>query len=183
MNDDPSIWEEALPQPTNDQLAQLSRLAIFAKVAADRIEFYEQAKAEAIKEYEQLIRHALPDAMAEVGMTEFTTADGLSVKVLDKCSGSLPKDEAKRSEALAWLEQVAPNLIKAQVVAEFQKGQDNIRGHLCEELRGLGVAYQDRRDVHASTLKAFARERMRKGEEVPLEKLGLYARREAEVKR
>jgi hypothetical protein len=110
-------------------------------------------------------------------------ADGFKVTIKDFLSGSLPKDEEKRSSALEWLRDVgAEDLIKNELHAHFDRGQDNIAGHIAGALEENKIKYEQTIGVHPSTLKAYARERMERGEDVPLELLGLYAGRIAEIK-
>ena len=45
----------------------------------------------------------------------------------------------------------------------------------------MGVAFVEAESVHPQTLAAFAREKLKAGEEVPLDLLGLYAGRQAKV--
>jgi hypothetical protein len=48
-------------------------------------------------------------------------------------------------------------------------------------LDSVDAEYVDQNDVPHMTLKAFARERLRNGEEVPLELLGWFAGRKASI--
>lgn len=118
---------------------------------------------------------ALPDAMSEIGFKTFTLEDGTEVKIGDVVSGSLPKDEERKSKALFWLEQnEGASLIKGRVELLFGKGEENQAIKLVAQLRKRGFEVHYDRTVHPQTLAAFARELLRDGQDVPFEMLGLY---------
>jgi hypothetical protein len=125
----------------------------------------------------------LPDLMAEVGMASFKLPSGYAVAVEDFVSGSLPKEPEKRQGAIHWLEENgAEALIRTEVMLEFSKSEHNEALSLIADLEEKGYEPESKMGIHPQTLLAHVRERLRNGEEVPLETLGLYAGRVAKVK-
>ena len=125
----------------------------------------------------------LPDMMAECGMSEFKTDTGFNIKVEDFVSGSLPKDDDRRMAAIHWLESNGgESLIKSELTMAFEKSQHNEALSLMAQLQEQGYHVNSKMGVHPQTLLAHIRERMKNGDEVPLETLGLFAGRVAKIK-
>lgn len=134
------------------------------------------------KELGEKSRVELPELMAENNLSEFKTNDGHKIQLKDFVSGSLPTDPVRRKTAIEWLAQNgAVELIKNSVSVEFGKTEHNAAKSLAADLREKGFEVNEDEKVHHSTLQAFAREKLEKGEELPLETLGLYAGRQAKV--
>jgi len=134
------------------------------------------------KELNDLKFSQIPDAMAEAGLTSFALKDGSKVKVEDYVQGSLPKDAAARAAAVIVLEaHDGAALIRNQVVVPFEKKEHNRAISLARELQDRGLAVSLTQDVHASTLQAFVREKLRGGEQLPWEKLGIFVGRRAKI--
>lgn len=169
--------------PEGEQLKSIATLAQQAVNLAGSIETAEQFIRAAKSELHQLTNHALPDAMAAAHTKEFMTERGYKISINDFVSGSLPKDQEARAKALEWLKtNGAEDLIKNQLKVDFGRGQDNVAHEVLAQLLELGVDYDCERGVNHMSLTAYARERMRNGEPVPLELLGLYAGRSAKIK-
>lgn len=116
----------------------------------------------------------VPDLMTELMMEEVVW-NGWKVKINDFVSGSLPSDPEKRAKAIQWLEaHEAGGLIKTEVKVEFGKSQHNEALAVASDLERDGFAPKVDSGVHASTLQAFARERIKNGEPIDTELLGLY---------
>jgi hypothetical protein len=116
----------------------------------------------------------LPDLMAEIQSDHFNHG-GWDIKLTDFVSGSLPKDPEKRQAALDWLEKnEADGLIKTDVSLAFGRSQFDEATKVAEGLIEEGHAVNVTSGVHAQTLQAFARERIRNGEDIDCEVLGLY---------
>lgn len=185
MNDDNELLEAAaatIAAPSVNELASIESLVNRALQLMTEIDGVEEYGKQLKAELHSITTTKLVDALTSAGTDEFKTK-GVKVSIKDFVSGSLPKDPAARASALAWLESAgAQDLIKNHLEVDFDKKQDNVAGQVEEFLQELGLEFERARDVHHSSLKAFAQERLRAGEETPLEKLGLYAGRKAEIK-
>ena len=125
----------------------------------------------------------LPNLMAENGINDFTTDTGFKITIDVFVSGSLPKDEYKRGEALHWLEtHDASSLIKTELELQFSKSQHNEALSILSELNERGYEPTCKMGVHPMTLISHIKERLKKGDEVPLELLGLYVGHTARIK-
>lgn len=122
----------------------------------------------------------LPDAMAEAGMSEFKTPEGAKISVEDFVAGSLPKEPAERAEAIKEIEAGGGEaMLKSTLTLWFEKSAHNEMLALADDLRGRGLAPVVESSVHPQTLLAWVRERLRGGEPVDLQKLGLFSGRKA----
>ena len=172
--------------PDANQLKSLEELINQAAEISRTVEELEQAVKKHKEELTKLTHAAIPDAMSAAGTTSFTTTAGVKVSIKEVLAGTLPKEEPKRTAALRWLEDHGgKDIIKSTLTAEFEKGGGNLekKNRAAEALADMGVVFIDAETVHPMTLAAFARERLKNGEEVPLEDLGLYSGRMAKITR
>ena len=128
----------------------------------------------ATKEQLRVIQeHDLPDALTEAGVSEIRLADGSRVKVEPFVSARISK--AKTEEAHAWLNDNGfGGIIKREVIARFGKGDNNFE-KAQKALLAHGIVADTSESVHHATLKAFVREQMEKGTDIPTDLFGLYS--------
>lgn len=123
----------------------------------------------------------IPDLMGELQMDEVSFR-GWKVKIDDFVSGSLPKDGDRHERAIQWLEDHgAGGLIKTDLTLAFGKSQHNEALDLAGRLEAEGLAPSVKTGVHAQTLHAFARERIRNGDPLDIDLLGLYVGKVAKM--
>ena len=182
MNDSFDITTEVL---SGDDPA-IARLVKMAQNLVDQERLVKDLD-DNLNEAKKLLNHMktveFPDMMAECGLSEFKhTETGAKIAIADFVAGSLPKEPERRAAAIAYLStHGAEDLIKTEISLAFTRNQHNIALDLADELRKRGMPLEIFSGVHAQTLLAYAREAMRKGEEIPLETLGLFAGRVAKV--
>lgn len=124
----------------------------------------------------------IPDLMDELQMDEVSFR-GWKVKIDDFVSGSLPKEGDRHEQAVRWLEEHgAGGLIKTDLTLAFGKSQHNEALDLAGRLEAEGLAPSVKSGVHTQTLHAFARERIRNGDPLDIEVLGLYVGKVAKMK-
>jgi hypothetical protein len=163
-----------------DRLNEKLGEAIELKESVDQMEADLTA---AKKSLNHLTTTIIPDMMAEIGMEECTQR-GWKIKVGEFVSGSLPKEGEKREQAIRWLEDNdAGDLIKTNLSVAFSKSQHNEALDLAGDIEKRGFLPQVESTVHPQTLQAFARERLKDGQPLDIELLGLYTGRVARFKR
>ncbi len=178
--------------PTDDQLKTVALLAARQLEQERAVEAAEKALKDAKAALQQTVTKDLPDAMRAVNMTSFKTADGLEVKIVDKVYANI--SEERSDAAHAWLrENGYGDLIKNLVVADFKAGEEELVDKLIELVvkEFPKTPLKRSESVHASTLKAWAAERLRElaepvepGEErkeFPEALFGVYRVNEAKV--
>lgn len=133
--------------------------------------------------YNDLRQRDLPEAMAKVGFAKFTLEDGTEIKVEEFVGGGLPKDPEQKEIAMEWLvDNGGAGLIKTGVSMSFGRDKYDEAVKVCAELRERGLDVDMGTGVHPQTLHAFVRERLRKGEPVDQQKLGVFVGRVAKFK-
>lgn len=164
-------------KPSDDQVKTIADLAETAIKLQDEIVRRNEIIARANERLNDLLLNKIPEAMAAVGMSDFTLQSGMQVTVKEFMHGSLPKeDQAKRRKALDWLiRNGASDLVKTTITTAFGAGDAKEAERAIAALKKIKITPDVKEDVHAQSLMAFARERLRKGEEVPLDTLGLFA--------
>ncbi len=156
-----------------EQLRRINRECEEAKDRADKLG----------KQAHHLKTTVIPEALAKAGVGGFTLTDGTEVSIGDFVSGSLPKDPARRDRAVqALVEMDGEALIKTKVVVEFPRSGHNEALSLRGELEAKGYTATATSDVHPQTLMAFAREKLKNGEPLDTEALGLFVGRTTKLK-
>ena len=182
MNDDDFFFGEDAQQPADlKALVALANEALALEREVAAIEGHLKERNGLLNDY-KLKR--IPDAMAEAGLAsgELKLDDGSSIKVEEFVSGSLPKEEAKRSAAITLLGTIGgETLIKNELSLNFEKREHNKALDLLERLRGEGYEPTLASTVHPQSLMAFVREKLRAGEEVDYETLGCFVGRKAKI--
>ena len=138
---------------------------------------YEDAATAARKRFTKLVADEIPTAMAEAGVGDtFSLASGHKIRVSPFVSGSFPKEPDLRKKAFEKLYDLGgAALVKTHFNLTFGKGEKQNAERLAQVLTADGFPFEEKEDVHASSLRAFIKEKMRDGSEVPLDILGLYA--------
>ncbi len=112
----------------------------------------------------------IPNMMTEVGIETLTLAGGYSVSIKDEYYAKIPENS---DDAFDWLRQNNyDGIIKTQVVADFGKGEDEKANEAIQVLTELGIFTKSNSFVHPQTLKAFVKEQLTKGSDLPLEAFG-----------
>ena len=178
-----SFEEQGAAPAAPDALALLNKTlteTIALKEYADQME---EDLGAVKKQLNHLNTVVIPDMMTELGMEECVQR-GWKIKVGEFVSGSLPRDPELKAKAVRWLEDhEAGDLLKTGLFVNFNRSQHNEAMSLAETIREQGFAPKVESTVHPQTLLAFARERLKNGEDLDTEVLGLYTGRVAKFKR
>lgn len=168
--------------PTEQELEVISKELQEAVTLQLKIDGMEEILAQHRQELHHITTRKLPDIMLAAGTLAFKTPEGAKVEIKEFMSGSLPKGDDERTAALKYLEDNgAGSLIKNQFFIAIGKGQKQELKELTSALKKVGVDYKREENVHAQSLYAWARERVKNGEPLPLETLGLYSGRVAKI--
>jgi hypothetical protein len=183
--DDPAAAFD-LPQTSaagdDATLARLRSLIQQRITLEERIEKGEAHLKKLKEEARRLSEKDIPDLMTTIQSTNFDHA-GWQIKLVEKVDGSLPKEPEKRLAAIRWLEEHGGDgIITTAVSVNFARSQREEALEASKLLTVLGHSPKVDSSVHPMTLAAFARERLKKGEPLDADVLGLYVRNVAEVK-
>lgn len=168
-------------QATDQDLSQVSDLAALAFEQQAAVDAAEAALKSAKQALTQTIERDLPEAMERCGMRDFTTAAGLSVKIKDTIRASIPV--ARRSEAHAWLVKHGHGgIVKESVTVGFGVQEREEAQALLGRLRERYANVKSATKVEPSTLRAFIKEQLAEGADIPMSMFGAHEQRKAMVK-
>lgn len=153
---------------TLDQMAALAR----ALVDADASVAHAEVNLKDTKERARVLREeTIPSAMQELGLEELKLDTGQKLSVKQDVYASIPSHF--RGEAFEWLESNGfGGLIKTDLTVQYGRGELEEAKALRQMLLDKGVVSEVTQNVHAQTLKAFLREQISGGSNVPLDLFG-----------
>jgi hypothetical protein len=175
--------EEA--EASSDKLDKIVALVKEGAAIQEAIENLTEALKVNVGRFNRIKQVELVNLMKEANMGKYESEDGkIKTKLDNYVSGSLPKDEHDREEALKVLEEAGGvALIKTDIAVRFPKSMHNAAKDFFVKVQELLKEYDPegeidfepdfKEGVHAASLQAFAREKIRKGEELNYEALGL----------
>jgi hypothetical protein len=167
------------PQINSNALPLLQHKLGEAAALQEQIETLEADLKAAKASNHQLTTVEIPELMGSMNM-DALDFEGWHVAIRDHVSGSLPKDETARAEAIKLLESYgAGDLIKTTVAMEFTKEERETAKKVFEFLQGRKLDPSMSEGIHPQTLGAFLRERLQNGEPVDGEALGLFVGKQA----
>ena len=168
--------------PGDDSLKVVAELAAKQVQLEKDIEDLEAQLKEKTEALSQVQEKDLPEAMMECGISEFKLVDGSKITVKPFYQASPPKE--KYDEAMQWLRDNGHgDLIKNDVTVSFGKGEDERAVDFKTFLTDHGTSYTDKTGVHAMTFKAFVREQVEAGRNLPFDLLGVYIGQKATIKK
>lgn len=166
----------------NNDLKQVSGLVRQQLILEQRVEDLAADLKKAQADLAHISGEALPAALAEHGLTELKMADGSKVTIATVISANISKDRA--NEAHDWLRANGhADLIKNTVSVVFGKGEDARAAALISQLDSNGWDPDQKEAVHPSTLKAFCKEQIERGSDIPSELFGIYIGQKTTIKK
>lgn len=128
-----------------------------------------------LKDYKEKLRfqsqQVLPNLMAEVGIDSLTLPNGFKVSIKDEIYAKIPEDSADK--AFSWLrEHDLDGIIKTNVFVDFGKGEDEKAQKTLDILHAAGIPALSKSTIHPMTLKAFLKEQVFNGKDIPLDLFG-----------
>jgi hypothetical protein len=171
---------EELPE---QGLAQISQLARALRVHKENVANLTQELKAAEKQLRDVEERDLPAAMSALGFRSFTLDSGELVEIKEELYCGIPK--AREQEAFGWLRQTGnDSIIKREVTVCFGKGDDDAADSAVDLItdKFQTAAVTGKQSVHPSTLKAFLKEQLEEGVDVPKELFGVYEVKRANIK-
>ena len=164
-----------------EKLAGLAKAVKKMLELEQAIEQTQQVLKDLTEGYIALERGVIPDIFEELGVKEFSFTDGLKISVKREFAANI--SEVNKPAAFKWLGKNGHDaIIKHDVIIKLQKGEKEAYEELTNDLNLLGVAYDDKEYVHPQTLKAFVKEQMEAGTDIPQDSFGIFPVRIAKIK-
>lgn len=179
---DIDIFDDVPDTPSEDGLSRLAKMFAKRQEVADEVERLKAELAVAQESLRDFDEKQFPELFDEVGVTSFSVGNH-KVSVKEKLYGGLPKDDEERAHAMKILrEHGGEVLMKMEVSASFNKGENDKAEEAAEAIRAAGFNPVVNESIHASTYQKWARDTLEKGVVLDLKALGLYHRRYVEIK-
>tara|TARA_R110000796_G_scaffold43742_3_gene107306 strand:+ start:1605 stop:2150 length:546 start_codon:yes stop_codon:yes gene_type:complete len=129
-----------------------------------------------------LSEQVIPNLMQQSGISMLKLSDGSAVEVKPFYAAKIPL--SRTEEAFNWLRGKGHgDLIKNNVTLSFGKSEDNVAKSLVQDLRGKGHNVSQKEKVEPMTLKAFVREQIQGGQEMPMDLFGVYVANKTKITR
>ena len=165
---------------TDDGIQSISVLAETQVDLENQIEEKENEMKVLKEKHRRISQDLLPEALLEAGVSEFKLKDGTKVSTLTYYSARISPDD--REEAFNWLrENDFADLIKNTVSVSFGRDEDDAAKDLRDELSSNGMNTTQKEWVEPMTLKAFVREQVEKGSDLPLETFNVYIGQKSKI--
>lgn len=173
--------ELAKPATADKDLSALSSMIQRAQDLKLRIEEVEKELALKKSQLFFMTTREIPDAMREIGVEQFLTSTGLNVSLKKFYGASISSEH--EIEAFRWLRQQGHgSLIKVQLDARFDKGKEGAAREAVKLVEGLASSLVVKESVHPTTLKAFVKEQLEAGTQVPVSLFGVFVETRANIK-
>ena len=190
MNKENPTFEELTGQDTvetfNDlnegELSLVSTLANKQLLLAQELANLEEAVKAKKEEFRLTSEQELPEAMQSAGLTEIVLSTGEKISVTEFYNAHISK--ANQELAYKWLvENGHEGLIKNEVSLKFGREEGQVVDETVMALKSRGLSPEVRQSVHPSTLKAFVKEQLTTGKDIPTEPFGIYIGSKAIIKK
>lgn len=151
-----------------DKMTTLARTLLGFDEAIERKEL----ELKNAKERARTLREeTIPSAMQELGLEKLTLSTGQEITIKQDVYASIPKSD--KEKAFQWLQDNGfGGLIKLDVNTKFNREDGLAAADLYNELSAKGLVTSLTQNVNTQTLKAFLREQISKGANIPLDLFG-----------
>lgn len=169
----------------DDALKGVSLLANKQLKLEKEIEEQEARLAEKKKELAFISQVQLPDLFDQLGLEQVTLKDGSKVIVKKAVYCSIP--EVKKAFAFDWLTKKGfAAMIKREARLAFANGEEKkmkmVLDYLNKTKALKDISVNINQGIHPQTLKAFARDMVEKGVDLPEEGFSVHYGKEAVIK-
>ena len=169
-------------EATDNELSVVSNLANKQLQVGSELAELEGAVKAKKEELRLISEQELPDAMQAAGLNEIVLSSGEKISIGEFYSAHISK--ANQEVAYEWLVSNGhEGLIKNEVLMKFGRDESEIVEQTVSALQSRGLSPEVRQSVHPSTLKAFVREQLTSGNDIPTEPFGIYIGTKATIKR
>ena len=125
------------------------------------------------KELKVLSEEDIPALLSEVGLSEITLTNGQKISTNAYYYGRIT--EHNQQEAFEWLQDNGHgDIIKNVISVSFGRDEDVNAEKLLSNLQDNGYSTNGKKWVEPMTLKAFIREQVESGNDLPLETFNVY---------
>ena len=169
-------------EATDNELSVVSNLANKQLQVGSELAELEGAVKAKKEELRLISEQELPDAMQAAGLNEIVLSSGEKISIGEFYSAHISK--ANQEVAYEWLVSNGhEGLIKNEVLMKFGRDESGVVSETVYALQARGLSPEVRQSIHPSTLKAFVKEQLTSGNDIPSEPFGIYIGTKATIKR
>lgn len=162
----------------DDILKALTALADQQQQAEQKISELEEELKIAKEALRNISSSKIPELLEEAGVSEVKLANGKKLIVKDVYAPTVKNPTAFHR----WLrEQGFGDIIKNSITASFGMGEESLAESAEDALIAVGCHPTRKEVIHHSTLKAFAKEQMEAGTNLP-ESINVFVSKETKIK-
>ena len=177
--EDVSSWKNDIQE---GELSLVSALANKQVELAQELASLEEAVKAKKEEFRATSEQELAEAMQAAGLTELVLSTGEKITISEFYNAHISK--VNQETAYNWLVSNGhAGLIKNEVSLKFARDQERIAEETVLALKARGLSPEVRQSVHPSTLKAFVKEQLTSGKDIPSEPFGIYIGSKAIIKK
>jgi hypothetical protein len=177
--EDVSSWKNDIQE---GELSLVSTLANKQVKLAQELASLEEAVKAKKEEFRATSEQELPEAMQAAGLSELVLSTGEKITIAEFYNAHISK--VNQETAYNWLVSNGhAGLIKNEVSLKFARDQERIAEETVLALKARGLSPEIRQSVHPSTLKAFVKEQLTSGKDIPSEPFGIYIGSKAIIKK
>ncbi len=173
--------ETATALPSVQSLDKLTDLVTQLQLREETVDRMTKELSEEKERLRKVSMEDIPNLFDELSLSIIKLKDGQTVEVRRAFAASIT--QANWPAAKAWLESNGHGaLISHDLNVKLKKGEEEQHAVIVEALSEAGLTYKEKQNVHPQTLKAFAREQMESGSDIPQDVFGIFPVRTTKVK-
>lgn len=162
-----------------DELFQIKNLAHQLDDIDQDIAIHEHKLKELQKRKKEISEISLPELMNLLGMADFSLTNGKKVKLNTFYDAKIKDQQA----AFAYLDKTGDaSIIKDTITLNFDRGDHAWANEITENLSEQGVNLSRKEAIHPSTLKAYVKEKIESGANIPYDAFGIYVGNRVTIK-
>lgn len=161
--------------PDENKMSELGKYIEQHDVLANRIQRGEELLKELKKSQNHILMVSIPELFESMGNLEsFKLKDGRTIKVTGDISISIPS--GKEEEAYSFFgDNDYGGIVKNMISVATGKGEEELANKTRKALSRGKIAFDEKRGIHASTLKATVKQLMADGKKIPEDCFNLFS--------
>ena len=173
---------DANAAPKADLLETVGKLADQQDYLEEQILTAENELKALKRDLDVLTGETLPAALQEAGLSAVSLTDGTKIEVERTVHANISAANWEAAK-LVLQDMNADHIIKNEFKLNFGKGEGEDASQFKALLEEQGLHAKQKEHVHPSTLKAFIKEQLEAGTDLPFDTFGIYLGQRTKIKR